>query len=151
MDGQALRRARLACGLSLDALAEALGSGATRHQLIACVAGRCRPDPPRLVALAKALDVPPEQLAGVKPYWANLADLRHWAALTAEAAAPSFGFSRWSLLRAEKTGQLPLFWGTRDAFVRIAAHCYARPHGIVLGALRRTELRHATLASRLLG
>ncbi|WP_344957384.1 hypothetical protein [Actinomadura miaoliensis] len=134
----------------MDALAEALGSGATRHQLIAYEAGRCRPDPPRLVAPARPWTYRPNSSQGQ----AVLGEPGGSAALgraDGRAAAPSFGFSRWSLLRAEKTGQLPLFWGTRDAFVRIVAHCYARPHGIVLGALRRTELRHATLASRLLG
>lgn len=140
LDGAALQRARRARGLSLDALAAAVGAGATRQQLIAYETGACRPDPARLAALAAALAVPPERLAGIAPCWATLADLRHWAGLTAEQAAPAFGFSRWSLLRCERTGRLPLLY-SREAFLAAAADAYGRPYGIVLGALRRTEYR----------
>lgn len=140
LDGAALQDVRRARGLSLDALAAAVGGGATRHQLIAYESGACRPDPARLAALAAALEVPPERLAGIAPCWATLADLRHWAGLTAEQAAPAFGFSRWSLLRCERTGRLPMLH-SRDAFIAAAAVAYGRPYGIVLGALRRAEYR----------
>lgn len=85
-DGLELRRR--------DALAATVGGAVTRQQLIDYEAGARRPDPPRLVALAEALQVPPEYLAGIKPYRADLADLRHWAGLTAELAAAHLGFSR---------------------------------------------------------
>ncbi|MBO2462666.1 helix-turn-helix domain-containing protein [Actinomadura violacea] len=141
--------ARLARGASLDALAATVGGAVTRQQLIDDESGARRPDPPRLVALAEAPQVPPEYLACIKPYRADLADLRHWAGLTAELAAPHFGFSRWSLLRAEKIGRLPMFHSPDD-FVAMAAAIYARPNGIVLGALRRAQFR-ALLARHILG
>ncbi|MES9602400.1 hypothetical protein [Actinomadura sp. NPDC000929] len=98
--------------------------------------------------MAVRLQVPPEHLAEVAPHQATLADLRHWAGLTAQDAAAHFWFSRWSLLRIEKTGQIPALGQPNDprqVFIATAADLYARPCAAILAALARTEQRAPTL------
>ncbi|WP_211472780.1 helix-turn-helix domain-containing protein [Actinocrinis puniceicyclus] len=154
-DGSALRAARLRAGneagWSLDELVRRLRAagwaGATRQTLIGYENGTSVPEPARLRVLAMALGTTPAALSGVAGERARLADLRHWAGLTANQAAGSFGFSRWSLLRVERLGQLPRGWAEshegEDGFVQRAALAYGTTPQVVDAAwtavLRSTE------------
>ncbi|MFJ7246341.1 helix-turn-helix domain-containing protein [Kitasatospora sp. NPDC098652] len=145
IDGELLRRARLGRQWSLDHLAQEAGPPVTRQQLAAYERGSRHPDPVSLARITRALQVEPAQVAG--PGVVTLADLRHWAGLTAEEAAPAFGMSRWSLLRAEATGRLPAQC-TREEFVQAAARIYGRSDRLVGAALRWAERPRSLQAAR---
>ncbi|HWI05486.1 MAG TPA: helix-turn-helix transcriptional regulator, partial [Acidimicrobiales bacterium] len=68
-----MARLRKARGLTLDALGELVGRA--RPNVIKWEAGEA-PSPPKLVALARALEVEPWQLTGTRPQVAELGDLR---------------------------------------------------------------------------
>lgn len=147
-DGAALRRARTQAdagrGLSLDEAARMLAaagwSGISRQTLIGYESGISVPEPARLVALAKVFGTTAPALSALPADRARLADLRHWAGLTADQAAAAFDFSRWSLLRLERTGVLPLAWErthTRQGFIDRAARIYAVSPADVDGAWQR--------------
>jgi transcriptional regulator with XRE-family HTH domain len=141
LDGAKLRRVRRERGLTMDRLAAASGGIISARELLEYETGRRRCDPARFVVLRAALAVTPASLAVTEPDEAELADLRHWAGLTAEGAARHFGFSRWSLLRAEAIGRLPQ--GThRRAFISTACSAYVQPYQIIDAALVRAELRN---------
>jgi transcriptional regulator with XRE-family HTH domain len=90
-DPAAMARLRKARGLTLDALGERVGRA--RPNVIKWEAGEA-PSPPKLVALARALDVDPWQMTLRKPQAAELADLRDWAGLTRRALAARAGIRR---------------------------------------------------------
>lgn len=150
-DGRALRAARMRLGWSLDELAnrlrEAGWNGAARQTLIGYEAGSSVPDPARLRVLSAVLGTTPSVLSGVDAARVRLADLRHWAGLTAQEAGTAFGFSRWSLLQVERLGQLPRGWAEAqadgDGFVARAARLYGTTPDAIVAAwqavLRSTE------------
>ena len=86
-----MARLRKARGLTLDALGERVGRA--RPNVIKWEAGEA-PSPPKLVALAQALEIAPWQLTVVKPQAAELADLRAWAGLTRRELAARAGIRR---------------------------------------------------------
>ena len=110
-DGRALRSARTEKGLSLDDFATRLRAAGwptvSRQTPIDYEAGLAVPEPARLALLARTLETNPAALSALELDQVRLTDLRHWAGLTARAAAEQFGFSRWSLLRLEHLGILP--------------------------------------------
>lgn len=147
-DGAALRQARAHAdggrGLSLDEAARKLAaagrSGISRQTLIGYESGISVPEPARLVALAKVFDTTAAALSALPTDRARLADLRHWAGLTADQAAAAFELSRWSLLRLERAGVLPLAWEqthAREGFIDLAARIYAVSPAAVDSAWQR--------------
>lgn len=103
-DPVAMARLRKARGLTLDALGERVGRA--RPNVIKWEAGEA-PSPPKLVALARALDVDPWQLTVRKPPGAELADLRDWAGLTRRELAARAGIRRSTYAEIER-GAAPL-------------------------------------------
>ncbi|MFB4319954.1 helix-turn-helix domain-containing protein [Actinomadura sp. 21ATH] len=140
LEGGRLRWLRLERGLTLDQLAALTAGRIPARQLLEYEAGRRRCDPARFAQLCRALGVAPSALAAVGVEEAELADLRHWAGLTADEAAERLGLSQWSLLRAERSGRLPRAVA-RAVFVRSVARVYRQPQRVIAAALRRAESR----------
>ncbi|WP_344454449.1 helix-turn-helix transcriptional regulator [Actinocorallia aurantiaca] len=138
LDGAKLRNFRLSQGLTLDRLAALTGGVVPARQLGEYEAGRRNCDPLRIAVLSLALDIRPEDLSSVDCQQAGLADLRHWAGLTADEASDRLGMSRWSLRRAERTGRLPASMPQAE-FITTASALYGRPKRTVEHALRNVE------------
>ena len=104
-DPDALARLRKARGLSLDALGERVGRA--RPNLIKWESGTEPPSPPKLVELARALEVESWELTRVRPQAAELEDLRVWAGLTRRDLAARAGIRRPTYSEIER-GSAPL-------------------------------------------
>jgi len=109
-----MARLRKARGLTLDALGELVGRA--RPNVIKWEAGEA-PSPPKLVALARALEVEPWQLTGTRPQVAELGDLRDWAGLTRRELAARAGIRRSTYADIER-GEAPLTPATAEAVAR---------------------------------
>ncbi|NUU22090.1 MAG: XRE family transcriptional regulator [Streptomycetaceae bacterium] len=127
-----MREARTARGYSLNQLADAVEC--TKSQIVAYEAGRCAPEPLRLVALADLLHLKPLQLMGVAESNATLADLRAAAGHTAETAAHALGISRNSYRPMECQGRFP---HARELYVRELALLYDVPRSAIRSAILR--------------
>lgn len=94
-------------------------AGATKSQIVAYENGRTVPDPKRVAALAKALDVPPAALmrSDRRRAWV-VADLRRAAALTAAEAGAGLGVTPKVWRRFEQQGIVP---AQKPAFLDRAA------------------------------
>ncbi|MFP5319482.1 MAG: helix-turn-helix domain-containing protein [Acidimicrobiia bacterium] len=110
-----MARLRKARGLTLDALGERVGRA--RPNVIKWEAGEA-PSPPKLLALARALEVDPWQLTATKPQAAELADLRDWAGLTRRELAAQAGIRRSTYADIER-GTAPLRPEVAEALARV--------------------------------
>ncbi len=132
-NGTALRQARVARGLSHDALARL--TGRTRGHLIDWEQGRYRPSPALLVVLAEALDLDPFELLDVTEDTATLADLRGRAGLATVDVADHLGVHPTTYRRLER-GRAPLSQDTAATLAALfdttpdrIAEAYARARG----------------------
>jgi transcriptional regulator with XRE-family HTH domain len=104
-DPAALRSLRHRRGLTLDELGRRIGRA--RPNLIVWEKGRSVPSPPKLVALAEALEVEPWQLTTARPRSAELVDLRAWAGLSQQELADRAAVPRATYALVER-GESPL-------------------------------------------
>ena len=100
-----MARLRKKRGLTLDELSRRLNR--QRPNVIAWEKGRASPSPPKLVALAEALDVEPSELTRISRGRAQLVDLRGWAGMTQAELARRAGLPRPTYALLERGG-LPL-------------------------------------------
>lgn len=136
-DPAAMARLRKARGLTLDTLGERVGRA--RPNVIKWEAGEA-PSPPKLVALARALEVDPWQLTVTKPQVAELSDLRDWAGLTRRELAARAGIRRSTYANIER-GLAPLGPEASAALARVLECDVSR----VERAYRRAARREAAV------
>lgn len=115
----ALRRARAACGLSLDGLGQR--TQLSRAALVAYEQGRARPGIDVLQALAQALAIDPLDLLGDDLATATLAQLRARAGLTKTAMATRMGLARcmWAHVEAGRRTLQPAQGARAAALLQI--------------------------------
>lgn len=134
-----MARLRKERGLTLDALGERVGRA--RPNVIKWEAGEA-PSPPKLVALARALEVEPWRLTTTKPQAAELADLRDWAGLTRTELATRAGIRRSTYADIER-GIAPLMPQVAATVARVLDCDVARVERAYRHAARRTADREA--------
>ena len=129
--GTRLRECRQRRGVTIDALAEAVGT--TRPNLIAYEKGRRLPSPSTVQVLADALRVRPHEFADApRNQWA-LEDLRVFSGWTKTAAAAALGVPR-ATYDAMEAGRRRL----RDDLFEPLAALLDRSPAVLRAAYRRT-------------